>query len=176
MTSQIPTGQIPTGQIPSGPNWRLILGGFLAAAAISALCMAWVDEPTARFLRDAFDADQRRFFGHTIGALGKPEFYFAAAALTAVVCWLLRRRLTSGGEALRRAMHAALFVILSIASAGILVNLLKFAIGRTRPRELLENGVSAFIPIRRARTWPRGWPPPSPPAASWPASIMFRTW
>ena len=136
-----------THQTPSGPNWRLIISGFVAAVAISAVCMTWVDEPAARFLRDAFDAEQRRFFGHTIGALGKPEFYFAAAALTAMVCWLLRRRLSSGGEALRRAMHAALFVILSIASAGILVNLLKFVIGRTRPRELLENGVSAFIPF-----------------------------
>jgi membrane-associated phospholipid phosphatase len=44
-------------------------------------------------------------------------------------------------------MHAALFVIFSVASAGILVNLLKFIIGRMRPRELLENGLSGFIPF-----------------------------
>lgn len=128
-------------------NWGLIIGGFLAAAAISALCMAFIDEAAARFFRDAFDADQRRFFGHTVGALGKPEFYFAAAALAAAVCWAMHRRAVEGGERLRRAMHAALFVIFSIASAGVLVNLLKFAIGRMRPRELLENGLSGFIPF-----------------------------
>ena len=128
-------------------NWGLIIGGFLAAVAVSALCMAFVDEAAARYFRDAFDAAERRFFGHTVGALGKPEFYFAAAALTAAACWAMRRRAAEGGERLRRAMHAALFVIFSIASAGILVNALKFLIGRMRPRELLENGLYGFIPF-----------------------------
>ncbi|MAN79826.1 MAG: hypothetical protein CMM77_11210 [Rhodospirillaceae bacterium] len=128
-------------------NWPLIGGGFIIAAAASALAMAFVDEAAARFFRDAFDADQRRFFGHTVGALGKPEFYFAAAALTAAACWVLRRRVAEGGERLRGAMHAALFVIFSIAAAGVLVNLLKFVIGRMRPRELLENGLAGFLPF-----------------------------
>ncbi|MEP2813879.1 MAG: phosphatase PAP2 family protein [Alphaproteobacteria bacterium] len=128
-------------------NWGLIIGGSLAAAAVSALCMAFVDEAAARFFRDAFDAGQRRFFGHTVGALGKPEIYFAAAALTAAACWVLRRRVAEGSERLRCAMHAALFVIFSIAAAGVLVNLLKFVIGRMRPRELLENGLYGFIPF-----------------------------
>lgn len=128
-------------------NWRLIVGGFLAAAVLSGLAMAFVDAAAARFFRDAFDADQRRFFGHTVGALGKPEIYFAAAALTAAACWILRRRVAEGSERLRGAMHGALFVIFSIASAGVLVNLLKFVIGRMRPRELLENGLSGFIPF-----------------------------
>ena len=82
-----------------------------------------------------------------MGALGKPEFYFAAAALIAAVCWALRRRLNDGSERLRRAMHGALFVIFSIAAAGVLVNVLKFIIGRMRPRELLENGLTGFIPF-----------------------------
>ncbi|PIW29860.1 MAG: hypothetical protein COW30_03635 [Rhodospirillales bacterium CG15_BIG_FIL_POST_REV_8_21_14_020_66_15] len=129
------------------PNWRLIVGGFAAAAAVSALAMAFLDEPAARFFRDAFDAGTRRFFSHWMGALGKPEFYFAAAAVVAAACWILRRRLAAGREGLRRAMHAALFVILSIAAAGVLVNVLKFLIGRIRPRELLENGVTGFIPF-----------------------------
>jgi hypothetical protein len=78
-------------------NWPLIFGGLIAAGAASGLAMAYLDEPAARYFRDAFDADQRRFFGHTIGALGKPEFYFAAAALVAAVCWAMRRRLSEGG-------------------------------------------------------------------------------
>jgi membrane-associated phospholipid phosphatase len=129
------------------PDWRLIIGGFLAAALLSGLAMAFIDVAAARYFRDVFDAEQRRFFGHTVGALGKPEFYFAAAALTAAVCWVLRRRAAAGGEHLRRAMHAALFVIFSIASAGVLVNVLKFVIGRLRPRELLENGLTGFTPF-----------------------------
>ncbi|MEQ9170034.1 MAG: phosphatase PAP2 family protein [Rhodospirillales bacterium] len=128
-------------------DWRLIIGGFLAAAVVSALCMVFVDAAAARFFRDVFDAGQRRFFGHAVGALGKPEVYFAIAALTAAVCWILRRRMAEGSERLRRAMHGALFVIFSIASAGVLVNLLKFVIGRMRPRELLENGLYGFVPF-----------------------------
>ncbi|MEQ8228867.1 MAG: phosphatase PAP2 family protein [Rhodospirillales bacterium] len=128
-------------------NWRAITAGFIAAAVLSGLAMAFLDEAAARYFREAFNADERRFFGHTVGALGKPEFYFTAAALIAGVCWILRRRLNDGSERLRRMMHGALFVIFSIAAAGILVNALKFIIGRMRPRELLENGVSGFIPF-----------------------------
>ncbi|MDT8287902.1 MAG: phosphatase PAP2 family protein [Elusimicrobiales bacterium] len=134
--------------IPVKPlNWRLIVGGFVGAAVLSGLAMAFLDLPAARFLRDNLDAGQRHFFGHWMGALGKPEVYFAAAAVAALACWGLRRRLTTGGERLGRAMHGALFVIFSVASAGILVNLLKFMIGRIRPREFLDHGVTGFIPF-----------------------------
>lgn len=136
-----------TGADATRLNRPLIIGGFAAAAALSVLAMVFLDEPAARYFRDAFDADQRRFFGHTIGALGKPEVYFTAAALVALACWALRRRAEAGGERLRRAMHAALFVIFSIASAGILVNVLKFLIGRVRPRELFDSGLSGFLPF-----------------------------
>lgn len=128
-------------------NWRAITAGFIAAAVLSGLAMAFLDEAAARYFRETFNADERRFFGHTVGALGKPEFYFAAAALVAGICWALRRRLNDGSARLRRMMHGALFVIFSIAAAGVLVNVLKFIIGRMRPRELLENGVSGFIPF-----------------------------
>ena len=128
-------------------NWRAITAGFIIATVLSGLAMAFLDEAAARYFREVFNADERRFFGHTVGALGKPEFYFAAAALIAAVCWALRRRLNDGSERLRRAMHGALFVIFSIAAAGVLVNVLKFIIGRMRPRELLENGLTGFIPF-----------------------------
>ena len=128
-------------------DWRLIAGGFILAAVLSGLSMLYLDEAAARYFRETFDADTRRFFGHWVGALGKPEFYFSAAALIAAACWIARQRMSESSERLRRAMHGALFVIFSIASAGILVNLLKFIIGRMRPRELLDNGLYGFTPF-----------------------------
>ena len=146
MTDPVATG---TGHLKHSRvfNWRPIIIGFLAVASLSALFMAYVDEPAARYFRDAFDAEQRRFLGHTLGALGKPDVYFAICAVVALVCWLLNRKATDARPRLKRLMHASLFVVLSVIAAGGVVNRAKFIIGRVRPRELFNDGVYGFLPF-----------------------------
>lgn len=131
-------------------DWRPWLYGLAAVALLSAASMAWLDRPAALYFRDAFDHQQKTLF-NAMGEYGKPETYFAVAAVLALGFWLAGRKLAAGesarAAAFRRRMHASLFVIFSVAAAGVLINVLKFVIGRLRPRELFEHGLYGFQPF-----------------------------
>ncbi|MEK9673337.1 MAG: phosphatase PAP2 family protein [Rhodospirillaceae bacterium] len=139
--------------------WWPAAWGFAVAVVASAVLMAAVDVPAAHYFRTVFDAGQRRFLGHVLGALGKPDFYFAACAAVYIVCWLMRRRAEQASERLTLMMHRALFVVFSIVAAGTVVNVAKIVVGRTRPRELFDHGIAEFRPFNTdfgMNTFPSG--------------------
>lgn len=114
---------------------RALLLIVAALAAIAALIGLGGDLALARELRDI--APGLRRAARWITQAGDATAYLVLSALAAIFYWFVRRD--------RGAAVTALLALVAFASSGILVNLLKFVFGRTRPGVFYDQGVSAFL-------------------------------
>lgn len=115
-----------------------------ALAAIEAALIVWVDRPLALYLHRVGGALQPVFV--PLGDLGLGYPYLVLfAALFAVLRW--------GGEwtplrarapELRAGAAIPVFLFAAVAMSGLIADLLKVAIGRTRPKLLFLSGEYAF--------------------------------
>ncbi len=120
----------------------------LNAAAIAAL-MLWGDEPIARWLQPHRRTDWAEFFAAITDFASGWLWY--SVALTGLAGAYIRHRsqqLPIGTTAFTVRKRAWIFMIVAMASSGITEVVLKFAIGRDRPRFLFEDGGASFHPFR----------------------------
>lgn len=120
---------------------------FLAVASFCAFSMAFLDRPLALALKANVSPHVEGFF-KILTELGESQIYLVPAALL----WLLfrlraRKALAARRERLLRHAWICLFMIASILSSGIVVNAIKFAAGRYRPRYLFDQGLYGFSPF-----------------------------
>jgi membrane-associated phospholipid phosphatase len=111
--------------------------------------MRWVDGPLATLFQGQHDAIWWRFFA-LITDLANGFIWYTLAVLGLLSAWVRRRMLQPASsvpvyEARRRAWT---FMIVAMASSGIAENIIKFALGRDRPRFFLEGGSMDFHPFR----------------------------
>ncbi|MBY0430039.1 MAG: phosphatase PAP2 family protein, partial [Rhodospirillales bacterium] len=114
----------------------------------SALAMAFIDKPLALYLKGHVSGPVEGFF-KVLTELGVSQVSLVPAALVWAGCLgaaRLEHFAAARGRLLRYA-HAAAFLFLSVAASGLLVNAMKFLIGRMRPRHLFESGLYGFIPF-----------------------------
>ena len=120
----------------------------LCVSAICAVLMAFFDIPLAHALRNNLPSETFGFFKvlTDIGLTGL--WYVLAAAM------LLGARILAGfsstivrHDQFMNLARSAWFMILSMASSAILVQVIKFAFGRYRPRYLFEEGLYGFDPF-----------------------------
>lgn len=114
---------------------RALLLVVAALAAIAALIALGGDLALARELREV--APGLRRAARWITQAGDATAYLVLSALAAIFYWFVRRDPV--------AARTALLVLVAFAGSGILVNLLKFLFGRTRPGMFYGQGVSAFL-------------------------------
>jgi membrane-associated phospholipid phosphatase len=107
----------------------------VALAAIAALIAFDGDLALARALRDV--APELRRVARWITQAGDATAYLVLSALAAIFYGFVRRD--------RAATRTALLALAAFASSGILVNILKFLFGRTRPGVFYDHGVEAFL-------------------------------
>jgi membrane-associated phospholipid phosphatase len=125
-----------------------LVWGTLYVLLFCPLSMAVLDRPLAWALKTRVHGDIEGFF-NTVTNLGRAEFYLVPAALMLLFClWRARRAvLPERRRFWRELAWKPGFVVLTMALAGILQNLLKVGIGRIRPRLLFEQGLYGFIPF-----------------------------
>ncbi|MCC6467376.1 MAG: phosphatase PAP2 family protein [Alphaproteobacteria bacterium] len=115
------------------PIAAAILAGVVAAVA--GLILGGGDEALARALRDVDPGLKRA--AAWISRAGEPTAYLIASAAVAAYGCLRGRH--------DRARRLSVLAFAAVAASGILVNLLKFLFGRTRPGSLLDRGVVEFL-------------------------------
>lgn len=127
---------------PIGP-WRSL--GW--AAAITLLLIVTVDLPVVRLMA-MLDPEMRRWLG-ALTLLGDSAWYLWPLGIAAIGLAALAPRVGGGrGETAIRSLAAlCLFVFAAVALAGLIAVLLKYGIGRARPRLLDEVGPIAFAPF-----------------------------
>jgi len=156
------------GETPGGRRWRWAAAIVLGEAA----AMIWIDRPLADFMHAAagpvqpfFDAVQR--FG-----LGYPYLVLSALAFAALRWGGRIERLRGWDSALRGHAYIPAFIFTAVAASGLVADLLKVTIGRTRPKLLFATGAYDF-------TWfglkPDHWSFPSGHAATVTA-LMTALW
>jgi membrane-associated phospholipid phosphatase len=120
--------------------------------------------------------------GKRVSVFGKAEWYWVPGLFFTAVFWFMRRNL--------KFFHAAMFFCLSLAMGGILSTVVKFILGRYRPRMLIHDGLYGFtwLGTKMAETsMPSGhcvtvaaaatalwltYPPLRPVYALWVAAMM----
>lgn len=120
----------------------------LYVLVFSALSMLFIDRPLALWLKAHTSGHMEGFF-KIVTRLGEAEYYMVPAGLL-VIGFLIasRRALTAEArDRWRRMMVAPAFLFLSITISGVISNLLKFSIGRYRPRYLFEQEIYGFQPF-----------------------------
>ena len=123
-----------------------LIAWLMAASFASLFCMAFLDRPIAEhFAHDARPEVYTTF--KYLSALGNAVPYLVAALLLAVGA-RVASSFTAFEETrakLRRLMDAGVFVILTLAVSGALLNIMKIVIGRQRPEAWIDDGNPVFM-------------------------------
>jgi membrane-associated phospholipid phosphatase len=129
------------------PGARPLLSVCGLALALSVVSIAsGLDIVVARFVEDLPEGPHR--FARLVSQLGDSAWYLIGG----IAVWLLARFVLRR----RRLAADALLFLAVIVGPGIAVQLPKLAIGRTRPGELIDHGVSAFEPFSGNGAMPSG--------------------
>lgn len=121
---------------------RPLSASFAAVVPACVFSILFVDRPLALYYRHAADPQTVAAF-HFVTELGDATGYVIALLLVLVGCILVRMRslYISTFARLARVGHACVFILLSLAVSGAVLHLIKFTLGRFRPRALFESGV-----------------------------------
>ncbi len=120
--------------------------------ALNALYI-WVDRPLSVWLRDApvwlIDLFQ------AITVAGNSKYTLVPLAMVLPILLAARHGLRDGPEAARFGWMAAAtaFLFAAVALSGILVNVIKVLVGRSRPKLLMEEGIYGFDPFSIGYDW-----------------------
>jgi membrane-associated phospholipid phosphatase len=109
--------------------------------------MLWVDVPLARYMRTFANSHFVAAFG-VITHLGNSAIWYGVA-LGGMATASLKARANPAANAawLRQRLRAWLFLIISLALSGLLVNGIKLVVGRGRPSDLFAKGEPAYYPM-----------------------------
>jgi lipid A 4'-phosphatase len=134
---------------PTPSHWeamgvRRLTLGTLAMVVACALSILWIDRPLALALKENAGGLERVANG--VAAFGTATMWLVAAGVMGIALWLASRRVASEARATayRTASQRALFFIVSVGGAGLVVNLLKIVFGRARPRLLFREDLYGF--------------------------------
>lgn len=124
------------------------LMSFLYVVLFCAFSMVFLDRPLALYFKNNVSVEVNGFF-KTVTGVGDSLIFLIPAAAIWIFLRVKERRSHKAAERLRlrRWSYLPLFMVASIAASGIVVNILKFLIGRYRPRYLFESGLYGFQPF-----------------------------
>jgi membrane-associated phospholipid phosphatase len=154
------------------PSWRTLA---ISGAGILVLCLAlilWVDVPLALFVHP-YDQTQLGKVFAVITQLGNSAVWYAAALAGMALAFLHARGQPAAKPLLRQRLRAGLFLIVSLALSGVLINGIKLVVGRARPPALFATGTAQFHPMSDFTT---SWSFPSGHSQSIWAAMTALAW
>jgi membrane-associated phospholipid phosphatase len=132
-------------------DWSVLGACALATLVVCAALMAWIDQPLALFMARFRDTRFVAAF-EIITNLANSAIWYSVALTGMVLAWRAWRR-AAGGAAralYQRRLRAAVYVIASMVVSGLVVNGLKLAVGRSRPKMFVYKNIADFAPFHRA--------------------------
>ncbi|MCB2106236.1 MAG: phosphatase PAP2 family protein [Rhodobacteraceae bacterium] len=145
-TASAPRDPLAFGALKALP-WRMLLVTIPPVVAVCAIFVTWVDQPVANYFKSLNETGFVAAF-RIITHLGESGVWYALAVVAALALWLRSRRAEGDFRwLLRRRVRSMVFVVVSMATSGTLVNVLKMIFGRYRPRYLFEDSLYGFVPF-----------------------------
>lgn len=133
----------------SDPLHRTLALWGIATAVVTAALIQWVDIPIASFFYAQRETPWVAFFSAITDVANGVIWY--SLALIGVIVAVVRhgkRAKHPNPPRLRQEIRAWLFMVASMLSSGIFINVMKFVLGRQRPRFLFgEESSSGFYPF-----------------------------
>ena len=125
----------------------LVLPFILVSILSGAFFLLW-DEPLALYFENNVSDDLRSFLG-TVTEMANGGIWYGLAVLGLVVSTCLARRRINDTDISRYQCYIRswTYMLVSMAVAAALLNILKFAIGRYRPRYLFNEDLAGFEPF-----------------------------
>jgi len=145
--SSPPAGSVPPPHAPAASWRRRWLPTAIGTAILGTAFVFLIDRPAELWLARHREANEPAwlFDGmQWVTELGRSTWTFILAAILLVAGLLTRRARLAGG---------AVVLAASVALAGILANLAKFLIGRSRPKMLRESGIFDLDPLSATYDW-----------------------
>jgi membrane-associated phospholipid phosphatase len=128
---------------------RKSLAIYAAATVIAtAIAVTWLDHPLALYLRGFAETGWFRFFVR-ITDLANGAIWYTLAAVMLAITWL-RARLTPNTMSpakFTQHVRAWAFMIVAMATSGVVLNLIKVIVGRERPKSLFDDGAASYMPF-----------------------------
>jgi membrane-associated phospholipid phosphatase len=125
-------------------NWTLLIL-FTVILCLCAISYIWLDLLVTLYMRHELPADIYRIF-RVITDIGKADYWFVLFGIPAIGLTLYHR--TTKNTAYQHYAYMSWFGVASLAASGILINVLKFMIGRYRPRYYFsEEQLYGFLPF-----------------------------
>lgn len=135
------------------PLWATLV----YSAVVSALLMLVVDRPLALWLKAHLDPHVFGFFKTiTDVGLGGPWFAVFLLALAGCAVFMHISHTVEGHAKWKARMEPWLYALTVMTVAGIVVQLLKFAFGRYRPKFLFSDQIYGFAPFSGNNSFPSG--------------------
>jgi lipid A 4'-phosphatase len=131
------------GRLRETPGGRRILWG-AAFVLAEAAAIIWVDRPIADFFHNNGAALQPVFGAVQDFGLGYPWLVLSALAFVFLRWGGEVERLRPRAASMRALAYIPGFVFAAVGSSGLLVDLLKIAAGRTRPKLMFADGTYDF--------------------------------
>jgi lipid A 4'-phosphatase len=121
-------------------------GGLCVALFVLAelVAIVWIDRPVADFFHDDGGPLQPYFEAVQRFGLGYPYLVLSALAFTFLQWGGGLRRLRPWADSLRSYAFIPGFIFVAVAASGLLADLLKIIVGRTRPKLLFVDGTYDF--------------------------------
>lgn len=128
----------------------LLITTFVTCSVVAAI-MFTVDEPLAWYFATELDPSFKRFFA-TVTKMANGGIWYGVALIGFAVCWVKasRSKVSALMTRYKRYARAWTFMIVSMAASALILNFLKLAIGRYRPRYLFNDDLSGFEPFNLA--------------------------
>lgn len=136
---------------------RPLLAAVAYAAVLSVVGVLFIDKPLALWLKADLDPHLFGFF-KVLTDLGLGGVWYVLVIGAWAVCAVLAglALTTTAHETWRLRARSTLYVLASLAASGVVVQALKFAFGRLRPRYLFDQGLYGFQPFSGANSYPSG--------------------
>lgn len=124
---------------------RPMLWSFVYVTLFCILSILFLDRPLARLLKANVHGDVEGFF-KVVTHLGEAQLYLVPAGLAWAGLMLasLRVMTTTARDRLRQLAVTPAFIFLAIAVSGLISNVIKFSLGRYRPRYLFDQDLYGF--------------------------------
>ena len=132
-------------------EFRIVLIGLVPTALAVWALIVWVDLPVAAHMAQYSETGLIAAF-RIITMLANGAIWYTLAVLGIALAWRKARKVgTPDAQVeMQRHLRAWVFMIASMAISGLLVNALKVAIGRPRPKLVLYENISGLAPFQRA--------------------------
>ncbi len=141
---------VPPPRVVDPPLLRRLLIGLAVVLVFCAISYVWFDQPVAVWFKaNLVDGTWASKIIHRATDLGLGGVWLVPAGVGAIVfrAAQVRAKTAASMEQMHLNANASLFLFVSVAGSGVVVDVLKGLIGRLRPYELFAHQAYGFQPL-----------------------------